>query len=257
MKIGIILTTFLRDELLYKSVQSIKENWQDNFELIIVDQGEMNTDKHKWLLDENLSSCYYSVSFDCGLSYARNYGVQKAKELCCDYCVISADSIIFDNTIKKVNKLLYLFKGSYKLGKIGFKLNNRIGWEGWLSIIPNESFKLKFINKNIFILDKKIHAKLIPCNICKNFYIALTESLLKIPYDNTLKLLEHEDHSIQYAKYYNTLWTDLITGTYKDYKPEQYKKYRRRMYREFMQILLKKYNLKKWIVYENLQYSKT
>ena len=39
-KIGIIITTFLRNELLEKSVKSVLNNWQNNWELIIVDQNK-------------------------------------------------------------------------------------------------------------------------------------------------------------------------------------------------------------------------
>jgi len=258
-KIGIIITTFMRDKLFFKSVQSILDNLQDNFQIIIVDQGNSSQQKFDFIttLHSPTNVNYFRVPFDCGLSYARNYGVERAKDKKCYFCLISADSIIFNNSIKNINKLFYLFEDNIKLGKIGFKLLNRIGWEGWLSIIPNKSFKIKFINKNKFSINNKLQAKVIPCNICKNFYLATVDSLLNIPYDNKLKLMEHEDHSIRYAKQYETLWTDLISATYIDFKPTKYKQYRQRMYREFMKILLSKYNLKQWIAYEDLQYSKT
>jgi glycosyltransferase involved in cell wall biosynthesis len=256
-KIGFIITTFLRDELLFKSVKSLLEYKQNNWEIIIIDQGNNAEEKTKFINQNFNKIHYYQVLFDSGLSYGRNFGVQKATDLECDYIVILADSIIINQSIKNINKLFFLFQENSKLGKIGFQLENRIGWEGWLSIIPNESFFLDFIDKSKFLNNDKINAKLIPCNICKNFYLATCKSLLNVPYDEKLKIMEHEDNCIRYSEKYETIWTDLISASYENYKPDNYLKYRKRMYNEFMKILLNKYNLKTWIQYKNLQNAKT
>ena len=81
-KIAIIITAFCRDELLYKSVQSAIDNKLDNFEIIVVDQGYTTIEKRDWLEERNVH--YFPVSFNSGLGFCRNFGVQKAKELDCN-----------------------------------------------------------------------------------------------------------------------------------------------------------------------------
>lgn len=251
MKIGIIITTFERKELLEKCLDSLNKFRLDNFEIIVVDQS-------KEYSGDLIAGChYYKVDFDSGLSYCRNYGVKIAKKLKCDYVIIGSDSFLFNESIQKLNNIVKLLEEDINLGKVGFQLKNRIGWEGWLSIIPNESFLLNFIDKNIFTKNKNIDAKLIPCNICKNFYLATVKSLEEIPYDENLKLMEHEDHSIRYSAKYKTLWTDLVYATYMDCKLKNYLKYRNYNINKFKKILLEKYNLKKWIQYQNLQNAQT
>ena len=257
IKVAILITTFNRDELLYKAIQRLVDLNLKDCIVLVGDQGNISEDKRNYY--NNLKSekfDWIELPFDCGLSYGRNRLVELAKEKDCEYCIVSADSIVFNKSLKNIANLFYLFDNNKKLGKIGFQLNNRIGWEGWLSIIKNESFKLEFIDKSKYKIDNVINAKIIPCNICKNVFIAKTESLIDIKYDENLKLMEHEDHCIRYYNKYLTLWTDLISADYINFKPESYNIYRRRMYGEFMKVLLKKYNFKKWILYVGLENAK-
>ena len=103
-KIGIILTTFLRDDLMYRIVDSIIKNWKKEYVLFIGNQSYTSDEqKLKGFSDfclhlndpAHLASNkiqYYNLPYDCGLSYARNYLVQKAHEAGCQYIFLTADS---------------------------------------------------------------------------------------------------------------------------------------------------------------------
>ena len=261
MKIGILITTFLRDELLYKSIQSIADNWQDNFELIIVDQGEMDTNKHKWILDKNLNSCYYSVPFNSGLSYCRNFGVQKAKELGCEYVFIGSDSFLFNKSLQNINTITDLIEISdYDL--IGFELANSIcGWEAKLNLIEGESFELDFINKQDIMSEyfnlPDNRPIILQCDIVRNFFIAKTESLLNVKWDENLLLGEHEDFFWQYKQAgYKCGWTDYISATKLTDRPPEYAKFRKQNFKEGIKKLREKYNINGWVTYKHLERAK-
>jgi glycosyltransferase involved in cell wall biosynthesis len=245
-KIAIILTTLYRDDCLYKTIDSIKNVWQDNWKLIILDQ-----DATKQKEEDFWNYNYYSLPNQCGLSYARNFGVQKAHEHYCKYSIITADSIQFTDSMKQISILLpYLSR--YSL--IGLNMINRAEWECDLELIPNLKFKLYPIDKHpwksLYIEDGKM-LNLWPCDITRNFFIASTESLLKSPWDNNLLLCEHEDWFYRYKQSgFKVVCTRLCSGHYKpDTSDVRYRVLRLKTFEESRILLRKKYNLSSWVEY--------
>lgn len=275
--IGIIITTFLRDELLFKAVQSILDNWIENFEIIIVDQGEVTTKKHEWI-NKQSKIHYIPVLFNSGLSYCRNVGVQKAKELGCEYCFIGSDSFLFNESLKKIDNIVdILEKTNYDL--IGVELIPSVcGWEAKLNIIKGKHFELDFIDK-----DKKLAKSYITkaepsteyqnedgspvlvgdiiylwdVDICRNIFIAKTESLLNTKWDNNLKLGGHEDFFWRYKQNgYKCAWTNALYANKMTDRPNEYKQLRRTNFNEGLIYLRKKYNITNWVEYKNLERAK-
>jgi glycosyltransferase involved in cell wall biosynthesis len=249
-KIGIIITTFLRDDLLYKSAQSLVQFIQPNWEIIIIDQDATQQKEYEF---KNIP--YYSVPYNSGLSYSRNYGVQKAKELDCGYVLISSDSFLMNESIKKLN--YFIDNNLFGYDILGLYLSGCIcEWEAKLNLIKGEGFELDFIDKDIKY-SKQDNYKLFDCDIIKNFFIAKTDSLLKSPWDNNLLLGEHEDFFYQ-AKINNLKvgWTDLITAEKMKDRPEEYNELRTKNFNEGIQKLKEKYHIKRWVIYKNLENSK-
>jgi len=64
---------------------------------------------------------------------------------------------------------------------------------------------------------------------------------------------EHEDHCYRLKlEGFKTLWTDSITATYINDKPDEYKQMRNRLYSEYKEILKKKYKfdpMGSWLMY--------
>jgi len=100
MKIAILITTFLRDNLLYKTIQTIVDNYTKDCIVLIADQGYANSEKDITIdyYKSQIPLEYYKLSFDCGLSYARNFLVQKAFEKNIPYCLVMSDSVQFTKT---------------------------------------------------------------------------------------------------------------------------------------------------------------
>lgn len=236
-KVAIITQTFLRDNLMMKTVNSIMDNWQDNYVLFIGDQNKDLTViasdiYNKAYKDTKINIKRYKLLFDCGLSFSRNFLINKAHEMGIKYVLISADSIAFNNKYN-FEPMINFIKSRNNNAIVGLKLANRQPFEYDMTI-DRELGK--------FILDKPARGKTVyegmgyqRCDIVKNFFIAPTELLIKYPWNNELKLAEHEDEFLRLKEnnvevYYN----DTISANYIDEKPDEYKIMRNRLYSEFV-----------------------
>ena len=251
-KIGIIITTFERDELLYKSVESLLENKCSNFELIIVDQGNISPEKQEWILNNNLINNYYYIQYNSGLSFCRNYGVKIATQKQCEYVLMGSDGFIFNNSIQYIN--YYIDNNLFNYNLVGFQLKNCVcDWEANLNLIPYQHFELDFIEKKY----QSFYVLPIKCDIVRNFFLAKTDSLLNVQWDNNLKLREHEDFFWRFKQAgYKVGWTNYIYAEKMTERPNQYKKLRQKNMQEGLEYLKKKYNIQKWIQYKNVERTK-
>ncbi|MHA1832309.1 MAG: glycosyltransferase family 2 protein [Candidatus Helarchaeota archaeon] len=254
-KIAFILPAMLRDDLLKKSIESLLKYKQNNWEIIIVDQGYIDSEKKQWAIDNLDKINFFNLPFNSGLSACRNFGIKRANDFYCDYTIIASDSFLFNESILKLNQVIELLKTS-QWQKIGFELWNCIcRWEGQLKLIPKQSFNLNFINSEI-PHDYYDNIPIWNVDICRNFYIATTKSLLNVPFDENLKCMEHEDQAYRYSQLYNTLWTNIITATKMTDRPNEYKQFRDENMREGRKYLKNKWNIKDWITYQNLNLAK-
>ena len=240
MQIAILLTTFLRDELLDGAINSIKQNWQPGYTLLIADQNPSEAKLAKYSGDNTF---YYGVPYDCGLSASRNFLVDKAVEMNIEYCLLIADSIFF---ISKYDFTPYIdiLKADKELGLIGFDLKDRQPWEKFLTLKPDgfhvkDSKEKKIINGMEFTV----------CDAVRNFFLAKTQILHNVKWDNELRLAEHEDfmHRLKLSGV-KVLYNSGIVAQYVLSRPEAYAPMRGRLYNVFARKLREKYNIKRWIV---------
>jgi GT2 family glycosyltransferase len=254
-KIAIIYTTFLRDALMDRTVHSIFENWHEDFTLLICYQGKPGQIVDLGPLPKDKPCRINYLPFDCGLSAARNHGVQWAQQNGYEYCLITADSIKFiPETIQKMHLAKSLLESLKPLGILGFNLKNRSPWEYRMEMgdgkfllyplpeFPKCEYRLAYPSKE-FLNNKE-------CDICKNFFLAKTQALMDVQWDDALKLSEHEDFFWRFKQSgWKVSYTPDISAEYIDDKPGEYCIYRFRAYKEFKKILDKKYNLNGWVEY--------
>jgi glycosyltransferase involved in cell wall biosynthesis len=242
-KISIILTSIERQKSMFESIASILKVLQPNWMIIVGHQGGKDQ-----VVEFSHPQIYcYQLPYNCGISYARNDLIEKAVGLNCNYTLLSADSIVFNESM---NSLGFIIQEMEREGysRCGLDLLKRIPWEATLKLIPGESFELDFIDPK----DKEKQL-LVPCDIVRNFHISTTESMVKVGYDNDLVMMEHEDEALRYKEAgYKVCCTNFCSGTYKkSSNSTEYDKIREENMRIGRQRLLKKYNLKRWISYAN------
>src|SRR3989304_2225085 len=231
-KIAILYTTFLRNDLAFKTIQSIQPFLNEHTILLIADQ---NLPERRININPNWHyTINYSLPFDCWLSYARNFLVDRAKDFGYDYSIISADSIQFIKDTENLTSAIKYLSENTNIGLVGFNLNDRQAWEGYIDLIPNLYFKIKQLNlqqDDCFLFEG---LRFYPCEVIRNFFLAKTECLINNKWDENLKLGEHEDY---FYRLKQTQWTvnycPDISANYINEKPEEYLKYRQRMYSEF------------------------
>jgi hypothetical protein len=107
---------------LYKTIETIVFHSTEGCILLIADQGYADSEKDITIdyFKSQIPLEYYPLSFDCGISIARNFLVQKAFEMNIPYCLVMPDSIQF---IKSYN-FEPLFKDLDNNVIINFKLKN-------------------------------------------------------------------------------------------------------------------------------------
>jgi len=273
-EIAIIIPTIYRDDLLMKCIESIIEHMDmDKTKIFIIDQNNFEYDSEEKRIFyetacarahtyENRQIEVIRVPFNSGISYCRNVGVQAAYEQQIPYCIISADSIVFNQSMNNINDLI-IFLERCTVDLIGLKLENRIPWEAKLNLIEKSHFEIEYITKiretrwaTICDTENRETYYLWECDIVKNFFIAKTSSLMQTGWDRELLMAEHEDFFWRFKQNgFKVVYSESSAGIYigenskKDGK--EYSKLRQGNWQHSLQKLKEKYNLKKWIGYKN------
>lgn len=233
----VIITSFLRPELLNLCLDS----WlhYTDFDILAIEQLQ-----HQDLFEE-VPSCNSRLSFveapyDIGLSYSRNFGVEYANKHGYKYVIIAADSIHLDKLIDLTN-VINVMDCCVEVGIVGFDLKDRVPWEVDMEI-KNRSFYLTLPKRQSLHFN---NVDFQPVDMCRNFFIAKTQCLIDNPWDNQLKLAEHQDWAWRLKQTPWKVWaTKSVQGIYvNDRTNTEYKRLRNRCWTQFSPIVCKKYGL--------------
>lgn len=234
--IGAIITTIDRPNIVVKSAESTKYLAPVEYKTIVVEQTEA-------LFTSIPNTHTAKVPYDSGLSYSRNIGVKIAHEMGCDLCLIMADSICLTENLQEYIKWIVSLFETTKYDLIGLPLLNRIPWEGTLQLIPGKGFKINMLSPSPSNM-------VTPCDIVRNFFIARTSSLLECPWDNQLKMREHEDFFWRYKQLgFKAGFITVGEGKYIGRNPSpEYTALRDKNMTKSKVILKAKYNIADWLV---------
>ncbi|OAD22917.1 beta-1,4-N-acetyl-galactosaminyl transferase 1 [Candidatus Thiomargarita nelsonii] len=229
-------------------VKSIRK-YYDKIPIIVVDDSE----KALSPIFPEISE-YYHLPFDQGLSYGRNYALNKVKT---KYVLICDDDMVFTKKTRLERMYQVLGKTDFSIvscNLIDHKINSELRrgilrYEGTFEV-ENGMYKL-FLGKNRGFKDR------LPLyDIVRNFFMAKTEKIGEKPWDERLKVIEHEDFFLT-MKEKNLLCTKL-DDVFVCHYPRQttkYQKYRRSRMDEFFEIFNRKYGVEKNLVVVGSLYS--
>jgi len=245
-KIAILITTFLRDSLLYKTIQTVVDNYPENCIVLIGDQGYSSQEKLEAIdyYQSQIPLLYFQLPFDCGLSAARNFLINKANEMNIPYIFMGADSIQFIQSYN-FQPFIEFLKQDTKKGIVGFELkNSKCPWEFLMELTSNG---IKMISSNDYVEEKQIKYKKV--DICRNVFIAKTNTMIKL-YDEEMKLCEHELAFLEYKKRgYSVYWTDsIIFKKVSTNTSDEYQIYRKRL-QDYQKLFKQKLNVSGWVNY--------
>lgn len=258
-RIGIIITTFERPKILKKCLYSLTTCWENNFEVVVIDQSSGSFKKQNQLITtswqvKNFNIGYVEAPFNSGLSYCRNLGVSHLKHDC-DYILMASDSFDFNDSIVRLN-LLENIMDYYDI--LGFELDNcTCDWEATIDLEEDSAFVLDFIDKQKDPQYTYNNINVYNCEICRNFFLAKTQVMDNVKYDEQFRLCEHEDwfYRVKQAGY-KVGWTNFITASKMTDRPSKYNQYRQNNMQEGRKRLQKKYGIKGWVRYKHLQRAK-
>jgi phosphorylcholine metabolism protein LicD len=247
--IAIIIPTFLRTNKLTTEIQSIQKYLDSNKYKIYVGNQEsddlLNSDFYQNLIKNGHS--IYTLPFDCGLSYARNYLVSQTKEPL--ILILDDDFEFCENT--KLDIFEDILSETEHIGCVGGTLSNRTPY--------NHNLLYDKINKKIYYINSKHEQlKTIKTYINKqytycysdsilNFFLAKRELFNDIRWDNNLKLCEHTDFFLRLkeTKWKVTYTSDVATNHQIVSNSTEYTNFRSNINKNLgLKTFIKKYELK-------------
>jgi len=246
--IGIILTTFLRDNLFFKTVQSIIDFYPGDSILLIADQGYHSAEKDIFIdyVKSQIPCEYYALPFDIGKSSARNYLVNIAKQKNIPYILVSSDNIQFTQPYD-FQPIIEFLESDINNGIIGFNINYK-----WMYDLEIKNKRFHLIKANHPVEYKKI--KLWQFDLVPQFFLTKTQVLIDNPWNPEF---DHCDEHIPFfwdlktKTIYKSYWTNSVSAKRTSGGSDEYNQYRSRCTsKEGRKIVQTHYGLTDWIVIE-------
>lgn len=188
-KLTAIIVTFLRDDYLKICLESLRKTYPE-INIIVGDNGRTSNDKKE--MCERYEAEYFELPFDCGLCTARNMLVDMVET---PYILVGDDDFKYDKNAK-VDEMLDFLEVTDDYSLVGGRII-----EG--GVLRNYQGNIDD-NGNHFIyhpLQFTDHEEFIPCDITFNFFVARTEDVKAVRWDDEIKVAyEHSAFFIDFKR---------------------------------------------------------
>ena len=191
MSVAVLITSIEHTDLLANTLKHNSENLVSGCEILVADQSWTKVKELQFAKYSNVK--YFEVPYNFGLSASRNFLVDKASWFNCDYCLLMADNQWFDHK-SDFSKVIEFLEKDTNRGIVGLDLNY-VGephkdWVYDIELVNGKGFKLIIPNREP-IIEENVRYQ--PADFVKNFFIAKTQCLQAVNWDNNLKMKEHLD----------------------------------------------------------------
>jgi hypothetical protein len=243
--IGILITTFLRNDLLQKCLFYLSEYWNDDYYVIVVDQNKSSC-LDSISVPNNIRGEFIKTEFDIGPLKARNLAIKRFAELNIPYILMFADNMYFLQYYDFKPVIEFLEEKEERF-LCGFnRLNSVCTWE--TDVKKTHCFELD-IPRRPKIEYKGL--KFQPVDLCRNIFLCKTQMLVESLYDEDRKLADHESSFWRWIQSgYKCFYLENITFGYTKQRDGEYGKYRNRFGQE-KRKMCQKYGLKSWVSYSS------
>lgn len=181
---GIIVVTFIRDDVLFNCIESIRKFYRD-VNIYVIDQGRSTYKKSKFLKDHRVN--YLRLPYDSGLALSRNLGMLVSKE---KYMVISDDDFVFTENTRLENWKRILDQRPWIGVAAGMVITRGQEWHYEHELRKFKTFYVMKDMKNI-----RWHncdgIKYHYCDLTLNFFMLRRECWKDCPWDSEYKIV-HE-----------------------------------------------------------------
>lgn len=248
--IAYLITAIGREDLLKNTVDTNVKNCVNDGIILIADQSW--TKEKEQLFSQYLNVKYYNIPYNSGLSYSRNFLVNRALELNCEYCLVMADNQWFETKPDFTKIINFLNKEPYR-GIVGLDLfyigETNKSWAYDLELVTGTAFKLVKPRREQVIEDSITY---LPIDFCKNFFIAKTKCLIETAWDNRLRQKEHCDFMYRLKlDGWQLFYTESIRGFRIKNRPKEYRNNKMVLYKEGQKVLTQKWGIKTELILDN------
>jgi GT2 family glycosyltransferase len=193
-KLTALIVTFLRDGYLCYCVKTLKTAFPD-VDLMVGDNGYPSEEKARYIADKR--GIYMPLEFDCGICRARNSLVGK---ITTPYTLIGDDDFAYSEEAK-LNEMVEFLDNHPEFDLVGGRIreNGAVkNYQGFLDIGENY---LKIIPLDLEGRFENDGIDYIECDLTFNFFVARTEVLKEVRWDENIKVAyEHSDYFISLKK---------------------------------------------------------
>ena len=209
-EIAIGIKTFMREESLFRVLDSIEKHFPYSYRLYIADDGGMSEEKeYRYQQLEAKGHMIIKLPYDCGLSFGRNEIIKRAKE---DYVLIMDDDIMLEDpeSIKRMKEILDS-EGDIGLcaGMIYQENGEPFGGENYRRGLKLEIDRgVLFRHRSIGNLSKVNGTLFNYADQVVNFFLAKREVFDDVRWDDRIKIeYEHMDFFLNLKK---TKWKATV-----------------------------------------------
>lgn len=247
--IGILITTFCRDRLLFECLNSIEKYWDSNYYIIVVDQGHPSNEKDDFWIQKlkKITGDYIKTDFDIGPLKARNIAIKRFSELNIPYILMFADSMRFlqHYNFQSIINFLEFNENNFLCGFN--KTNSVCTWE--CDMKKTDRFELDIPRRAKIEFENN---EFLPVDICRNIFLCKTKLLNNALYDENRKMGDHESSFYRWQQMgYLCYYHEDIVFDYTKYREPEYNKFREKNFNDGRTIMMNQYGLKGWISYSN------
>ena len=193
-----MVITFLRDEYMFACVRSLRETYPD-IKIIVGDNGHASDDKKKYC--EKYGARYVELPFDCGICKGRN---ELAKLVDTEFVLIGDDDFLYTPEAQ-VDKMMETLKNNNRIDLIGGRIVEGgvvRNYQGFMELNDgNILYKRLALESTEYEIDKDTGMRFVPCDITFNYFVAHTDMIKAIRWDENIKVAyEHSDYFISLKK---------------------------------------------------------
>jgi phosphorylcholine metabolism protein LicD/GT2 family glycosyltransferase len=230
-EIGFICINFFRKDSTKECIESIKKN-HPNIKVYVADQDAPSGEMIEFYEKNNIE--YYYLPFDCGLSYCRNFLVDKVKE---PYLMWGDNDFVFSED-NKINHALTLLQKLNDVGFVGGSIKNTKGitlhYERLLKLLNNYGILLYIPLELTHPQTQSIEGiDFYYCDLTFNFVVCKTKILLnnqklrwnvdlKVSYEHTdmfLRIKEYSKYRVAYCPSMTVIHNHTFTNkNYNEYR---------------------------------------
>ncbi len=190
-----LVVTMMRDEYLFKCISSLREVYPD-INIVVGDNGYPS--KEKKIFCEEHGAKYFELPFDCGICVGRNMLVDRIKTI---YTMVGDDDFFYTPGAK-VNKMLEFMRERPEFDLIGGRIEEGgsvRNYQGFIDFYPGHFIYRSLELDKFKTADCGLQYK--ACELTFNFFVAKTEMLKAVRWDEQIKVAyEHSTFFIDAKK---------------------------------------------------------